>query len=296
MEPPYAPEGGDPVAFEPPATPTAFPLSRDSFTVTQLMSRASDAWGRDLANWVLAILLYMILGFGIPAVFGFVWSIYGSFQGSSSTFGAVDILVQATMQILQLVLSAIFTLGLWAMALRGLHGERATVGVLFSQLSKVWKYVAQSIVVVLGVLVIVAPIVILVFLAFVGPVDRSTPMEEITRKAAGPFGIAMLVALPVYAYIGAGLAFIHVELAFNDDAGPIEAIRNSWRIARGKRLVIIGVGLLSGLIYLGSLMLCGIGVLFGGPLAMLAFAALYLALRNGADVPLANSRSTLGPR
>jgi uncharacterized membrane protein len=119
-------------------------------------------------------------------------------------------------------------------------------------------------------------------------------MDEITRKALGPFGIAMLVALPAYVYVVAGLAFMQIELAFNDDAGPVEAIGVSWRIAKGKRLVTIGVGLISILIYLGSMMLCGIGVLFGGPLAMLLFAALYLALRNGAHVPPANSQSALG--
>jgi len=41
-------------------------------------------------------------------------------------------------------------------------------------------------------------------------------------------------------------------------------------------------------------MLCGIGLLFGGPLAILLFGALYLALRNGADVPPARTSTTLG--
>jgi len=280
-----------PIAPQPRST--GFSLDRDTFTVSGLLSRASDAWSRDLGNWVLALFLYLIIGFGVPAALGMVWGVFGAFQESSSTFGAIDVVVQAILQIAQLVLSGIFTLGLWAMALRGLHGERATVGTLFGQLSKVWKYVAQSIVVALGALLIIAPILLIIFLAFIGPVDRSTPMEEIVEKAAGPFGIAMLIALPVYVYIVAGLAFMQVELAFNDDAGPIEAISSSWRIARGKRFVTIGVGLLSMFIYLGSLMLCGIGVLFGGPLAMLLFAALYLALRSGADVSPANPSSVL---
>jgi hypothetical protein len=296
MEPPYETPESKPTPIDPRPSPMRFPLGRDSFTVSSLMSRASDAWGRDLGNWVLALLLYLIIGFGVPGVLRFVWGIFGSIQEPSSTFSAVNIIAQAVMQILQLVLTGIFTLGLWAMAVRGLHGERATVGVLFSQVSKVWKYVAQSIAITVGVFLLVAPIILLVFLAFIGPVDRSTPLDEIVEKAAGPFGIAMLIALPAYAYVVAGLAFMQIELAFNDDAGPIEAILISWRIARGKRLVTIGVGILSIFIYLGSLMLCFIGVLFGGPVAMLLFAALYLALRNGADVPPANTASTLGTR
>jgi hypothetical protein len=43
-------------------------------------------------------------------------------------------------------------------------------------------------------------------------------------------------------------------------------------------------------------MLCGIGVLFGAPLATLLTGALYLALRQGADLPPANSATTLGRR
>ena len=294
MEPPNSPQRPEPSPTVSQRPPAGFPLGRDSFTVTDLLSRASDAWGRDLGNWVLAIVLYLIIGFGIPTALGFFWGAFGSFQSQSSAFSAVNMVMQALMQILQLVLSGIFTLGLWAMAMRGLHGERASVGTLFSQVSKVWKYFAQALAIAVGVFMLVAPIVLIIVLAFIGPVDRSTPIDEIAQKAGGPFLIAFLIALPAYIYVVAGLAFMQVELAFNDDAGPIEAIAISWRIARGKRLVIVGVGLLSIFIYLGSLMLCGIGVIFGGPLAMLLFAALYLALRNGADVPRANPASSLG--
>ncbi len=111
-----------------------------------------------------------------------------------------------------------------------------------------------------------------------------------------PLAITALVAAPVYIYVILGLLFAQVELAFNDDAGPIDAIIYSWRIARGKRLSIFGVAVISTFIFLGSLMLCGIGVLFGAPLATLLFGALYLALRNGADVPPANTATTLGRR
>jgi hypothetical protein len=131
---------------------------------------------------------------------------------------------------------------------------------------------------------------------FVGPVDLDTPMSEIADDAARPFGIALAALLPVYIYFITGIAFMQAELAYNDDAGPIDAILYSWRIARGKRWRIMGVGLLAGLIALGSAMLCGIGLLFGAPLATLLFCALYLALRDGADVPPANTATTLGRR
>jgi hypothetical protein len=205
----------------------------------------------------------------------------------------VNVIVQIVMYLVQLVLSAVFTLGIWAMAIRGLQGQPMSVAVIFSQLSKIWKYILQSLAVLLGAMLILLPLVLIILLMFVGPVDLDTPMNEIIDDAGGPFLIAFAMLLPVYIYVAAGIAFMQAELAFNDDAGPIDAVLYSWRIARGKRWRIIGVGLLAGLIAAGSAMLCGIGLLFGAPLSALLFGALYLALRDGADVPRANTGTTL---
>ncbi|MGB8330620.1 MAG: hypothetical protein WCE62_10875, partial [Polyangiales bacterium] len=270
----------------------------DNVTVTALLSRASEAWTRDLATWVLAMLLYWLLGFGIPVAMSMTWSLVSAFQQggatASSTFTVVNVIAQIAMQLVQWVLAAVFSLGLWAMAVRGLHGKPMSIGVLFSQLSKIWKYVIQSLAVALTAGLIVLPVIVIVFLMFVGPVDLDTPMSEIMDDAGRPAAIAALVLLPLYVYLLTGVAFMQAELAFNDDAGPIDAILYSWRMARGKRWRIIGVGLLAFFIVAGSAMLCGIGLLFGAPMAILLFGALYLALRNGADVPRANTATSLG--
>ena len=298
MEPPYEPPVVEPEAIEARPAALGIALTRDNATLTNLLSKASSSWSRDLATWVLAMLLYWLLGFGIPFALNVVWGIFGAIQeGSgeaSAAFTGVNVIVQIIMYLIQLVLSAVFTLGIWAMAVRGLHGEPMTVGVLFSQLSKVWKYILQSAVVLLGAMLILLPLVLIVLLMFVGPIDLDTPMSEIMDDAGAPFMIAFAVLTPVYVYVATGIAFMQAELAFNDDAGPIDAIRHSWRIAHGKRWKIIGVGLLAALITGGSAMLCGIGLLFGAPLAALLFGALYLALREGADVPRANTGTTLG--
>jgi len=284
--------------MEPQPPEPGFSLTRENITLTDLLSRASEAWSRDLAAWLLAMLLYGLLGLSIPFALGMVWGFFTTIQEAngepSAMFAAVNVIVQVVLQVIQLVLAAVFTLGLWAMALRGLHGHRTTVGVLFSQLSKIWKYILQTLAVGLGAILIVLPIIVIVFLAFVGPVDLDTPMNEIIDDAGPPFGIASLVLLPLYVYIVTGIAFMQAELAFNDDAGPIDAIIYSWRIARGRRWRIIGVGVIAGLIWVGSAMLCGIGLFFGAPFVLLLLGALYLALRNGADVPPANTATTLG--
>ena len=295
MEPPYEPPPSS-RPIEPRSVEPAFPLNRSDYSLADLLSRASEAWSRDLGAWVLAVVLYILIGVGIPMMLGFFTGVFSGLQGSSTSWSGVRLAVEGVSQIVQLVLGAIFALGFWAMALRGLHGEPARVGALFSQLSKIWKYILQSLALGLGLVLIIAPILLIIFLAFVGPVDRSTPMSEIMESAGMPLAITTLVAAPVYIYVILGLLFAQVELAFNDDAGPIDAIIYSWRIARGKRWSIFGVAVISTSILLGSLMLCGIGVLFGAPLATLLFGALYLALRNGADVPPANTATTLGRR
>jgi len=298
MEPPQ--DRLTPVPAEPRPAEPGFALTRDRLSLADLLSRASEAWSKDLGTWVLAMLLYWLLGFGIPAGLGMVWGFFSTIQETSgdagAAFDAIDAVVRVVLQVFQLVLSAIFTLGMWAMAVRGLHRRRTTVAVLFSQLSKIWKYILQSLAVIAAAVLIVLPIVVIIFLAFIGPVSLDTPMSEIMDDAGRPLGIAALVLLPLYVYLATGIVFMQAELAFNDDAGPVEAIVYSWRIARGKRWRIIGIGLVSGLIWLGSAMLCGIGLLFGAPFALLLFGALYLALRNGADVPPANTATTLGRR
>jgi len=298
MEQPNESPAPEPGPIEPRPAVMGFALSRDSVTLTDLLSKASNAWSRDLATWVFAMLLYWLLGFGIPFALNVVWTFFTALQEGSgeagAAFTAVNVIVQAVMYLIQLALSAIFTLGVWAMAVRGLHGEPMSVGVLFSQLSKIWKYVLQSLAVLVGAILVLLPLVVIIFLLFVGPVDLNTPMNEIIDDAGRPFAIALAALLPVYVYVATGIAFMQAELAFNDDAGPIDAVLYSWRIARGKRWRIIGVGLLAGLIAAGSAMLCGIGLLFGAPLSALLFGALYLALRQGADVPRANTGTTLG--
>jgi hypothetical protein len=300
MEPPQ--DSLPPAPAPPPAEPRSddldFPLARQGFTLSDLLSRASEAWSRDLATWVLAVFLYWLLGLGIPTALGMIWGFFSTIQQTGGDMGAgfdaIDAVVRVVLQVVQLVLSAIFTLGMWAMALRGLHRRRTTLAVLFSQMSKIWKYILQSLAVMLAAILIVLPVIVIIFLAFVGPVSLETPMSEIVEDAGRPLGFALLVLLPLYVYLTTGIAFMQAELAFNDDAGPIEAIVSSWRIARGKRWRIIGIGLVAGLIFVGSAMLCGIGLLFGAPFALLLFGALFLALRNGADVPPANTSTTLG--
>lgn len=277
-----------------------FSLTRETVTIGDLISKASDAWRRDVGTWALAIILAVLIGYGIPLVLGLMVAILGGlFSGGAEPHPSATALVkglQIGVQILQTVIQGVLTMGLWAMAIHALHGRPAPIGALFSQIHKALKYVLQVLAIWVPLAALFALIGVAVFFAFVGPLDLDMGLDEAFQIAAPALGVFLLVSAPVYVYVILGILFAQTELTYNDDSGPIEAVIYSWRIAKKNRWLILGVAIISGLIALGSLMLCGVGFLFGGPFATLILAALYLALRNGADVPAPDTGSTLGRR
>ncbi|MGB9340844.1 MAG: hypothetical protein WCB63_16485, partial [Polyangiales bacterium] len=98
MEAPHEPAPSAPSPIEPRPAKLGFALSRDQVSLTDLLSRASEAWSRDLGSWVLAMILYGLLGIGIPVVLNLVWGLVSAFQQSgadaSAVFGAVNVIVQ----------------------------------------------------------------------------------------------------------------------------------------------------------------------------------------------------------
>ncbi len=274
----------------------AFALTRETVTLGDLVSKASEAWQRDVGTWVLATVLMLLIGFGIPFVLGLGVGILGALLSAGDTHPAAQAIMtglQVGVQILQTVVQGVLALGFWAMAIHALHGRPAPIGALFSQINKALKYILQVLAIWIPLAVIFGAIGAAVFFISVGSIDLDMPLDEAFETAAPALWVFFLVSIPIYVYIFLGILFAQVELAYNDSAGPIQAVVYSWRIARKRRWLVLGVTLISSLIAIGSMLLCGVGFLFGGPLATLIVAALYLALRNGADVPTPDTRSTL---
>ena len=201
--------------------------------------------------------------------------------------------LQVGVQILQTVVQGVLVLGFWAMAIHTLHGRPAPIGALFSQINKALKYILQVLAMWLPLGILFGAIGAAVFFISMGSIDLDMPLDEALETAGPALWVFFLVSIPIYVYILLGILFAQLELTYNDSAGPIEAIVYSWRIARKRRWLVLGVTVIATLIAVGSMLLCGVGFLFGGPLATLIVAALYLALRNGADVPAPDTGSTL---
>ncbi len=276
----------------------AFGLTRQTVTIGDLVSKASAAWQRDIGTWVLGTVLMLLIGFGIPFALGLVVGVLGALlSGSGDPNPAAQALMtglQVGVQILQTIIQGVLGMGFTAMAIHALHGKPTPIGALFSQIPKALKYIIQVLAIWVPLMAVFAAIGAVVFFLSVGSIDLDMPLEDAFELARPGLLIFFVVSIPIYVYIFLGIVFAQFELAYNDRAGPIEAVVYSWRIARGRRWLLLGVTIISGLIAFGSMLLCGIGFLFGGPLATLILVALYLALRNGADVPEPDTGSTLG--
>lgn len=305
MEPPDPNDPADPLVpahphphqaspVEAPRSEPSFTLNRETVTLGDVVSQAATAWQRDVGTWVLATVFVLLIGVGIPMVLGVFVGIVGTLISGSEPHPAAQAVVvglQVGVQILQTVVQGVLALGFWAMAIQSLHGRPAPIGALFSQINKAIKYVLQVIAIWIPLAGVFGAIGGMIFFLSSGSIDM--PLDEALEAAGPALSIFVLVSAPVYLYIFLGILFAQLELTYNDDAGPIEAVVYSWRIASKRRWLILGVAIVSGMIAMGSMLLCGIGFLFGGPLATLIMAGLYLALRNGADVPRPNTASTL---
>ena len=164
-------------------------------------------------------------------------------------------------------------MGFWAMAIHALHGKPAPIGALFSQINKAVKYILQVLAIWIPLGAVFGAIGAAVFFISVGSIDLDMPLEDAFEAAAPGLGVFFLLSIPIYVYIFLGILFAQLELTFNDGAGPIEAVVYSWRIARKRRWLVLGATIISSLIAMGSILLCGVGFLFGGPLAALILAS-----------------------
>ena len=279
-----------------PASPV-FSLTRQDVRFGDVLSTATTAWQRDVGTWVLATFLYLLLVIALPFVLDVLIGLFAGLLGGSDASPALEatmIGVQVGVGILQSVIQGVLFMGLVAMATHALAGRAAPIGALFSQIPKTWKYISQVIAIWVPIGGSFALSAILVVYLAVGSFDLDMPFDEVFDKAAPPLGLLILLSAPIYLFIAISIVFAQMELTYNDNAGPVEAVIYSWRIARGRRWLVLGVMTVCALISTASMLLCGIGILFGGPLSTVILVSLYLALRNGADVPSAETGSTLG--
>jgi hypothetical protein len=205
-------------------------------------------------------------------------------------------LLWPALSLVQVVLFALLTLGVLKISLRVVLGQPAELSLLWSSVPRLGAFFlvsAATVVALFGVE--------LVLVAIFGLGLFSLDSSDWTLGTLIMGALLAAAGIAVSAYVSLGLVLASLEIVAQPDVSVLDALKNAWRIARGERMTL-GFGLfLIGLLNLAGMIMCGVGMIFTLGLGTLIFAALYLALRNGAALDTSShspldTASPLDPR
>jgi hypothetical protein len=260
----------------------AFPFDRRNFEFGGVMG---VCWERFKAHWPMLCVAALIV-FGVSLVFSAarqaVVMLFGfAIDESGMPLGVAGVLGVVTVAsfVVEYAISWTMNLGLYRVCLDVLAGRPAEIPRLFSQFRKMGKVVLQGFAAILAV-GIPFMLWILVGAGAVMVVD-GTQM----RIALGILVFA--VGVVPFTYYVLPFFFMQLELAYNDAAGPIAAILHAGAVVRERRWITLGTVVLMMLLWVSGLLACCIGLVPAWAFAQLLASGVFLALRNGADVPAA---------
>lgn len=270
-----------------------FPLQRDTWTFSALWDLCWSTFQRHWLQLCAATLVTFGVGFGVQMVVS-VLAMVAQALGDTAAYIAVSLLggfVQSAVQ-------GVVTLGLIRLMFDALAGRRVELGVLFTQLHKVGRYLVSLLVIsavsMAAAMVAVVGLVLVVGIALgVGTVlsggelpatDDPLELLKASSVAAGAALVALVALAVPLLYFSLPLAFWQHELALNDGASAMGSLRACYTLARGQRLSILGVVVLSVLLLLGGLIACCVGMIPALALVQLLLTGLYRALRRGSEL------------
>jgi len=245
------------------------PITEPNPNARVRMDAIGEAWGlfkEKMGTWVLIVFIYFACVLGIGMVAGLVGGATQSAIGVSNPPQAGDmagfILVTILQQVFTQVLTALFVVGLFRVAIRQVRGLPIQVGDMFSA-ADVWLTAVVA--------------TFLVALATIG-------------------GFILLIIPGLY--ISARLMFT-LPLVADGRLKATEAMGLSWRALNGQVFMawwfMVVVTILSGIGFLA----CGIGILFTMPLYSLSIAVLYrdffLAPTQLPDSPWIDAKPDIAP-
>jgi hypothetical protein len=272
---------------------TDFPLWRDTWSFSALWDMCWGIFQREWLQLCAASLVVFGVGFGVQMVVS-VLAVAAQALGDMAAYLAVSLIGG----VVQSAVQGVVTLGLIRLLFDVLAGRRMDLGVLFTQFHKAGRYLlglliifAVSMAVAVVTLVGLGLVVAIVALAAVGlsggelP-DMSDPVAILgasTGALVGLFVMGVVLLVPLL-YFTLPLVFWQHELAFNDRATAMDALRAGYTLARGQRLSMVGVLLVSVLLLVGGLLACCVGLIPAMAFSQLLLAGLYRALRKGSEL------------
>lgn len=253
---------------------TAFPLTRED---THFASVFSVAWSTFTAHWV-PLTLGALIYYGISFAFGICSNVLQQVTaGMSEEAAGIGALGAAVMGLVQNLVLAAAALGLIHMCQVALDGRAPSPGQLFSQGSRFFPWLGQLIVVgaMLG-----APLVLLSAIAL----GAGVALDSLELGLVILLVLFVLLLVPLF-YVGLGIYVGQFELIYDRTAGPIQALKRSWRLADGHRFTILAVSFAGGLLMAASVLALCVGIVPGTAFFYLLIATLHRGLRNGAGIP-----------
>ncbi len=259
-----------------------FPLTRERWSLGDLLD---IAWRRFRIDWVMLSLsglavMAVVMGVSMVGQIG-QYALTAAAQAIDASTTPVVLVGMALFSMsLQTLAQGVMILGLVRLCVESLHGRKLELGLLFSQLRKLGKVFVQGIVVFLAILIPFGAYGGLVALAI-----YLTGGFEASARVAIIAVASVAIAIVPFLYWSSSFYFAQMELACNDEIGAIDSIRNSFAIARGQRLAVVGVAIVAGLMVSAGVFACCIGVFASLALGQMVLVGLYLALRNGSGLP-----------
>lgn len=258
-----------------------FPLTRDGYTLDGLLSYSIDRFKEHWVTLCVATLIFFGVTFGMYFVSN-VLTVLITASGEDS-FAAM-MAAQWTGALIQMVLQIWIQMGLMAICLDVLEGREVDLTRLFSQADKLLGAILVSFIYNLVGIAFFLPVigVAFYFVLQLGVTMVMDPAEMLDAVSGLPWlelsAGALLLSIP-YTYIMLGLTYA-VPVMVHRGHGPIDGIREGWRLARGKRMSMLGILSVAMLIGMAGVVACCVGVVVTVPAATVLFMALYLALEN----------------
>lgn len=245
-----------------------FPLSRDRWSLGELFDLAWRGFSREwLMLGVASLIFYAVIA-------GF-WLAGQLAEAAASLAGTRAVVALAIGRgLVQMALQGALQLGFYRMSVDVLLGRKAELGVLFGQFHKLGKLLLQLLLVALAIGV---PALLW---AGIG-VAVSAALHH-----AHPYlvaGATFAVGIVPFVWWATPFALAQMELAVDDEAGPLGSLQSCFAIAHGQRLALLGITFLASLIMGAGALACCVGVLASLPFGELVTVGLFLALRRGSE-------------
>lgn len=196
-------------------------------------------------------------------------ALVGAQSGAAASITATFVALVAYVVVCTLAISGALEIGIRLMA-----GEPASLTHLWSNHTRISTLLAHGMLVWCALFFCaVLPITGLVIMAF-----------QVGQQIAWPFiALSGLVFFGLGGYVALGLCFGAAEIVSLPELDSIEALRNSWKLARGARLRILALLSLLWLSFALGTLLFSVGLLFTLGYALLLYSAFYLKLRDKAE-------------